>query len=60
MGVYEEPAFATGTQEIARAVAKSNAQTIIGGGDTIGAITQFGMQNRYDYISAAGGAALEF
>ncbi|MCA9373074.1 phosphoglycerate kinase [Candidatus Woesebacteria bacterium] len=60
MGVYEEPAFATGTQEIARAVAKSSAQTIIGGGDTIGAITQFGMQNRYDYISAAGGAALEF
>lgn len=60
MGVYEEPAFTTGTQEIARAIAKSSAQTIIGGGDTIGAITHFGLQNRYDYISAAGGAALEF
>ncbi|HEX7017594.1 MAG TPA: phosphoglycerate kinase [Patescibacteria group bacterium] len=60
MGVFEEEAFAEGTVEIARAIAKSGAHTVLGGGDTIAAVQQFGLEGRYDYISAAGGAALEF
>lgn len=60
MGVFEEKAFAEGTEEVAKAIAKSGAHTVLGGGDTIAAIQQFGLENRYDYISAAGGAALEF
>jgi 3-phosphoglycerate kinase len=60
MGVFENQAFAEGTREIAAAVAKSSATTILGGGDTIAAIRAFGFDDRYDYISAAGGAALDF
>lgn len=60
MGVFEETAFAEGTAEIAKTIAKSGAHTVLGGGDTIAAIQQFGLDGRYDYISAAGGAALEF
>jgi phosphoglycerate kinase len=60
LGVFEQEQFASGTREIARAVAKSGAETILGGGDTIAAIHQFGFEDRYDYVSSAGGAALEF
>jgi phosphoglycerate kinase len=60
MGVFEKKPFQAGTKEIARAIAKSSATTIIGGGDTIAAINEFGLADRYDYVSAAGGAALEF
>lgn len=60
MGVFEQPQFATGTKEIARAIAKSGATTMLGGGDTIAAVDRFGLSDRYDYLSAAGGAALEF
>lgn len=60
MGVYEDDRFATGTAEIAQAIARSSALTILGGGDTIGAIHKYGLQDRYDYVSAAGSAALEF
>lgn len=60
MGVFEQKDFEEGTKSVATAIAKSSAKTIIGGGDTISAIHQLGLENRYDYISAAGGAALEF
>lgn len=60
MGVYEDERFATGTAEIAQAIARSSALTILGGGDTIGAIHKNNLQDRYDYVSAAGSAALEF
>lgn len=60
MGVFENAPFSQGTREIARAIAKSPAETIIGGGDTIAAIKKFGYSGRYDYVSSAGGAALEF
>src|SRR3989344_5058256 len=60
MGVFEKPPFATGTLKIASAIAKSQALSVLGGGDTLTAIHQFGLQDRYDYVSAAGGAALEF
>lgn len=60
MGVFENKLFASGTKEIARTVAKSGAITIIGGGDTISAIDKYNLEERFDYISTAGGAALEF
>jgi phosphoglycerate kinase len=60
MGVFEEEAFAEGTATIAQALAKSKATTIVGGGDTIHAIDIAGTAERYDYVSASGGASLEF
>jgi phosphoglycerate kinase len=60
MGVFEKPAFATGTVALARAVAESSAFSVIGGGDTIAAVNQAGVADRIGYISTAGGAFLEF
>jgi len=60
MGAFENEVFSHGTKEIAKAVAKSGATTIIGGGDTIAAVDQLGLADRFDYVSAAGGAALAF
>ena len=60
MGVFEKKPFETGTLKIASAIAKSPALSVLGGGDTITAIQKFGFADRYDYVSAAGGAALEF
>ena len=60
MGVFEKPAFATGTVALARAVAESGAFSVIGGGDTVAAVNQAGVTARVGYISTAGGAFLEF
>ena len=60
MGVFEKPAFATGTVALARAVAESPAFSVIGGGDTVAAVNQAGVTERIGYISTAGGAFLEF
>jgi len=60
VGVFEFDAFAGGTRAIAEAVAESAAYSIAGGGDTIAAINRFGIADRVDYISTAGGAFLEF
>jgi len=60
VGVFENDAFAKGTETIARAIAKSKAYTIAGGGDTVAAINKFGIADDIDYISTAGGAFLEF
>jgi phosphoglycerate kinase len=60
VGVFENDAFAKGTETIARAIAKSRAYTIAGGGDTVAAINKFGIAADIDYISTAGGAFLEF
>jgi phosphoglycerate kinase len=60
VGVFEKEAYAAGTQTIARAVADANGFSIAGGGDTVAAINQFGIGDRIDYISTAGGAFLEF
>ncbi len=60
-GVFEFPNFATGTNAIARAVAKNKAATsIIGGGDSVSAINQAGVANQITHISTGGGASLEF
>ena len=60
VGVFENEAFAKGTETLARAIAKSSAYTIAGGGDTVAAINKFGITKDIDYISTAGGAFLEF
>jgi phosphoglycerate kinase len=60
VGVFENPAFAKGTETIARAIADSKAYSIAGGGDTVAAINRFGIADKIDYISTAGGAFLEF
>ena len=60
MGVFEIDAFATGTIEIARAVASVKGTTIIGGGDSIAAVAKAGVTDRITHISTGGGASLEF
>ena len=60
VGVFEFDAFSTGTRALAKAIADSPAFSIAGGGDTVAAISQFGVADRISYISTGGGAFLEF
>jgi len=63
MGVFEMPAFAKGTLEIAKAVAAATtagAASIVGGGDSVAAVHQSGLANKISHISTGGGASLEF
>jgi phosphoglycerate kinase len=59
VGVFEIPAFATGTIAIAEALARSKATTIIGGGDSVTAVKQAGLAEKMTFISTGGGASLE-
>jgi 3-phosphoglycerate kinase len=59
VGVFEIPDFATGTKELAEALAASSAKTIIGGGDSVTAVKQFGLVGKMTFTSTGGGASLE-
>jgi phosphoglycerate kinase len=59
MGVFEFPNFAQGTFGVARAVAESDADSIIGGGDSVAAIKQSGLADQITHMSTGGGASLE-
>lgn len=61
MGYSENPLFEKGTKEIAEVIARNHkAYKIIGGGDTIAAVSKFGLLDKFDYVSTGGGAMLSF
>lgn len=60
MGVFEMDAFCKGTEAVAKAVAKSRATSIVGGGDSVAAIEKLGLAKRISHISTGGGASLEY
>jgi phosphoglycerate kinase len=63
MGVFEMKPFQKGTKSIAEAVAqatKAGAFSLVGGGDSVAAINQFGMEKEVSYVSTGGGAMLEY
>ena len=61
VGVFEFPSFAKGTQAVASIVANcKNAFTVVGGGDSIAALEQAGLQSEVSHVSTGGGASLEF
>ncbi|MDE6405474.1 MAG: phosphoglycerate kinase, partial [Lachnospiraceae bacterium] len=60
MGVFENPTLAKGTIAVAKALAETDATTIIGGGDSAAACNQLGFADKMSHISTGGGASLEF
>lgn len=60
MGVFEMENFAKGTEAVARAVAHSQAVSIVGGGDSVSAVNKTGLANQISHISTGGGASLEY
>ncbi len=60
MGVFEFPRFSTGTIGLAKILAETQAETIVGGGDSVAALQQAGLAEKMSHVSTGGGASLEF
>ena len=61
LGFFEEPLFEKGTKKIAEAIARNyKAYKIVGGGDTLFAVSKFGLRDKFDHVSTGGGAMLSF
>ncbi len=60
MGVFEIDAFASGTEGVAKAVADSDATSVVGGGDSVAAVNKLGLEEQMSHISTGGGASLEY
>lgn len=60
MGLFENAAFAEGTLSVARAVADCPGFSVVGGGDSVAAVMQANLSDRYDHVSTGGGASLEY
>jgi phosphoglycerate kinase len=59
MGAFELAPFAAGTRTVAEAVAAASGTTVIGGGDSVAALQQFGLADEVNWLSTGGGASLE-
>jgi phosphoglycerate kinase len=59
LGVFEIPAFATGTKRVAELLAASSATTIVGGGESVQAVEEMGLADKMTHLSTGGGASLE-
>lgn len=59
-GVFEIEEFSVGTRELLRAIAETDAFTVVGGGHTVAAVEQYGLQNSIDHVSTGGGALISF
>jgi phosphoglycerate kinase len=59
MGVFEWPRFAEGTVAVARALAASDGYTVVGGGDSVRAVNELGLEEKISWVSTGGGASLE-
>jgi len=60
MGIFETKEFAAGTETVANGVARSQATSVVGGGDSLAAINHLGLGPRIDHLSTGGGASLEY
>jgi phosphoglycerate kinase len=60
MGLFEKPPYDRGTLEIARAISESIAFSVVGGGDSVAAISKMGLKAKFSHVSTGGGASLEF
>ncbi len=59
MGVFEDPRFGAGTEAVARAIVASSAISVVGGGDSVAALSKYGLEDEVSFVSTGGGASLE-